>query len=203
MLVNSVASSVFPVDNDSFDRVYSLLLPSLCCYDYIPAVLRNIRNCLRLGGIFDCVLIDPLPNALTLGHNMRAWLEKHLIPNLEKEKLCTAPCRLFPRWLGEASLRGRGSSRVVTKFFAIPGSVPDTLGDPDPVINANLQNKKARAELMSLIGRILWIEVWGRYVTASRWWWEEELCVQECVEMGTFWEYHKIEGVKGEKPPGL
>lgn len=43
---------------------------------------------------------------------------------------------------------------------------------------------------------MLWTEVWGPFVTADSWWWDDAACVDECVELGTFWEYHMIEAVK-------
>ncbi|KOS17352.1 hypothetical protein ESCO_006394 [Escovopsis weberi] len=62
-----------------------------------------------------------------------------------------------------------------------------------------LAESEVKAEVRSLVGRMLWVEVWGAHITADKWWWEDAACVRECLELGTFWEYHTIKGVKGEE----
>lgn len=58
------------------------------------------------------------------------------------------------------------------------------------------KHQETRAELRSLVGRMLWREVWGEFVTAKNWWWDDPVCMKECLELGTFWEYHYIQGVR-------
>ena len=53
-----------------------------------------------------------------------------------------------------------------------------------------------RAELRTVAGCLLWQETWGEYVTNSSWWWDDAECMQECIELGTYWEYYSIEAVK-------
>lgn len=53
-----------------------------------------------------------------------------------------------------------------------------------------------KQELKSVVGRMLWKDVWGSYVQADRWWWEDESIIEECEEMRTCWEYAVIEAVK-------
>lgn len=51
-------------------------------------------------------------------------------------------------------------------------------------------------ELKSVVGRMLWKEMWGGYVEGEKWWWDDESVVEECERMGTCWEYAVIEAVK-------
>lgn len=196
VLVPSVSPSVFPVAPQLFETVYSLSMPAICSSPDIPGVLKNICKSLKQGGSLQLTLIDPLPCAGTLGQRMRTWLEEHLLLNLERHFRCMNPSKLFPDWLGEVSLRGRGSTLTTAKFFAIPTSVRYSDGDSDPFVDRARSGREVKAELRSLVGRMLWMEVWGAFVTAEKWWWEDEKCVEECLELGTFWEYKMIEGVK-------
>ena len=43
---------------------------------------------------------------------------------------------------------------------------------------------------------MLWQEVWGRFVRADRWWWDDEDIVKECIKYGTYWQYSHIVAVK-------
>lgn len=195
--VPSVSPSIFPGAPGMFDQVYTLSLPSLCASSDLPAILANIARCLRPNGSLHLTLVDPLPGAAVLGHKLRAWLEENLVLNLEKHFRCTSPTRLFPFWLGKAGLRGAGSTLTTAKFYALPENARgDGAVDPDAKIEARNRDRCTRAELRSLVGRMLWAEVWGRYVTADKMWWDDAECVKECLELGTFWEYHSIEGVK-------
>lgn len=58
------------------------------------------------------------------------------------------------------------------------------------------REQQAKLELQSRIGRLLWQETWGSYVNADRWWWDDPECVEECAQLGTYWEYSIIEAVK-------
>ncbi|RSL57156.1 hypothetical protein CEP54_008423 [Fusarium duplospermum] len=199
VLVPSVSPSAFPVAPNLFESVYSLSLPSLCPSPDIPAVLKNISKCLRQGGSLHLMLIDPLPCAKVLGIRMRTWLEEHLLLNLERNFRCTNPSKLFGDWMGEASLRGYGSTIKSTKFYAVPESVKrnrSSMESSDPFIDRVRDDNEVKAELRCLVGRMLWMEVWGDYVLGDTWWWEDEDCVRECLELGTFWEYKMIEGFK-------
>ncbi|KAH7141215.1 hypothetical protein B0J13DRAFT_676212 [Dactylonectria estremocensis] len=198
VLVPSVSPSVFPVAPRLFENVYSLSMPSTCAAPDIPGVLKNIRKSLKQGGSLHLTLIDPLPCAGTLGQHMRTWLEEHLLLNLERRFRCMTPSRLFPDWLAEASLRGRGSTLSMARFFANPASVRYLEGDSDPFVEQASNENQVKAELRSLVGRMLWMEVWGSFVTTDKWWWEDEQCVQECLELGTIWEYKIIQGVRGD-----
>lgn len=71
--------------------------------------------------------------------------------------------------------------------------------DPDPCIERLRVEKETKAELRSAVGRMLWLEVWGKYITSpTTWWWDDRDCLEECLYLGTFWEYHVIEAVRSD-----
>uniref|UniRef100_A0A0D2XK03 Uncharacterized protein n=1 Tax=Fusarium oxysporum (strain Fo5176) TaxID=660025 RepID=A0A0D2XK03_FUSOF len=196
VLVPSMTPSTVPIDLHSFTLVYSLSLPVVCSSPEIPGVLKTISNRLRVGGSLQLTLIDPLPCAGTLGHRMRTWLQEHLLINLERHFKCTNPSRLFPEWMGDAGLRGQGSTLTTSKFYAVSASIRSQADDSDPFIERSPSEREVKAEVRSIIGRLLWMEVWGSFVTGDKWWWEDEGCVNECLQLGTVWEYHMVDGVK-------
>jgi hypothetical protein len=57
------------------------------------------------------------------------------------------------------------------------------------------RDEATNEELKSVVGRMLWKEMWGSYVEGD-WWWDDESVVDECERMGTCWEYVIIEAVK-------
>jgi hypothetical protein len=147
-------------------------------------------------------------------------LDDNLILNLEKQFRCINPSRLFPDWLADAGLRAEGSTVMYVKFFA---SVPSAAwsrcsstaisrreddDDRDPATIDEYEKERQREkemedglikqELKSVVGRMLWKEIWGPYVQGEKWWWEDESIVDECERMGTVWEYAVIEAVKGK-----
>ncbi|KAL2875493.1 hypothetical protein SGCOL_009262 [Colletotrichum sp. CLE4] len=156
-------------------------------------LLKNVHRCLAAGGAFHLTLIDPLPVTSTLGPLMRSWIEENLIFNLEKNFRCMNPSKLFPLWLADASLRAEGSTITTVRFSAIPPTDrPDTATTDAEV----LADKAVKQELRSMVGRMLWREVWGQYITADQWWWENPRIVEECEQLKTAWEYSIIEAVK-------
>lgn len=195
--VTTISSSTFPIPPQLFEAAYSLSLPSLCTLSDLRGIVHNVSSALKPGGTLHLTLIDPLPCADTLGGKMRQWLDQHLLSSLRRESRCLCPSMTLPQWLGEASLRAAGSTLTTTKFYATPDNVRLQQRDPDPAIEQLRAEKKTKAELRSLVGRLLWKEVWGRHVTTDSWWWENSDCMKECLELGTFWEYHIIEAVKG------
>lgn len=157
----------------------------------IPRLLRNIYRCLAVKGVLHLALIDPSPTTQSLGPRMRRWLDENLILNLESRFRCISPSRLFPAWLADARLRGDGSVITKVKFKAV--CQPDEVGKN----NAEGSNgKRVEAELRSAVGRKLWQEVWGNFVLGAAWWWDDPSCVEECLRLGTYFEYSLIEAVK-------
>jgi hypothetical protein len=109
---------------------------------------------------------------------------------------------MFPQWLGEAGLRGPGSTLTTTKFYAMPESVRQGHErHPDPLLEETWVDRETKAEVRSLVGRSLWMLVWGPYVTADKWWWEEPACVEECLQLGTVWEHYLIRAIKDDLLP--
>jgi hypothetical protein len=56
-------------------------------------------------------------------------------------------------------------------------------------------------ELKTVIGRMLWEEMWGSYCVefgdgASRRWWDDRMVMEECARMGTTWDILVIEAIK-------
>ncbi|KAG8415260.1 hypothetical protein J3458_009122 [Metarhizium acridum] len=190
------AVSPLPGALRNFDAAYSMTLPSLCRESDIPTVLNNINKCLRSGGVYHLLLIDPIPNTDALGKNMRAWFRNHLLQRLRQQSRCLTPSYIFPKALGESSLRGHGSTLTTTKFYANPRNISRSQDETDEEARQEREGKETRAELRSIVGRMLWREVWGEFVTSDTWWWEDPDCMQECLELGTFWEYYSIQAVK-------
>lgn len=197
----SQRSEDFSNDIESFDTVSCLRLPSICSRADVPNMLKRIALSLKLGGTLQLTLIDPLPLAATLGPRMRSWLENNLMTNLEKNQRCKDPRKAFPSWLAHANLRGHGSSVTTTRFYAIPKCVANSrnrlIKESGLPIDKTHQEKFIKAEIRSHIGRSLWAEVWGPFVTASKWWWDDPICVEECTELNTIWNYYQIESRKG------
>ncbi|EKD20854.1 uncharacterized protein L3040_000958 [Drepanopeziza brunnea f. sp. 'multigermtubi'] len=163
--------------------------------DSSPPSPRTIPSALpkspRRGGTLHLTLLDPSPLASTLGPRLRAWLDTHLLLHLERQFRCLHPSRLFPVWLSDARLRAEGSTIIHVRFFASVGRRGAGAaggGDADA--------ESTKLELKTVVGRMLWKEMWGGYVQGQRWWWEDERIVEECDALGTCWEYALVEAVK-------
>ncbi|TQN74697.1 hypothetical protein CSHISOI_00740 [Colletotrichum shisoi] len=193
VLVPAISPSAFPVAPSLFGVAYALALPALLPSSEVPGLLKNVHRCLAVGGALHLTLIDPLPVASTLGPLMRSWIEENLIFNLEKNFRCMNPSKLFPLWLADASLRGEGSTITTVKFCAMPPTERPDTGTAD---TEQVTDRAIKQELRSMVGRMLWKEVWGQFVTADRWWWEHPDIVAECEQVKTAWEYSIIEAVK-------
>jgi hypothetical protein len=161
---------------------------------------------------------------------MRLWIEQNLQINLERKFRCVHPKDLVPNWLADAGLRVSGSTITTVRFLAIPpprgvsaafstATMTKIIGEASPesasasgaddgtgssassVNSAKMADYQVRAELRSVVGRMLWKEVWGKYVSGNKWWWEDPLCVKECQELGTHWVYQVVVGLKGAAGP--
>ncbi|KAK3327978.1 hypothetical protein B0T19DRAFT_461269 [Cercophora scortea] len=160
-------------------------------HDASPKQDQNILALFESPGVLHLTLIDPYPVAHSIGPRMRKWLDENLIINLEAQFRCISPVRVFPVWLADARLRAEGSFIAKAKFPAIYFSTPtDKSTDPE------IEDKRIEVELQSTVGRMLWEEVWGRFVTGETWWWKDSACIEECLRLGTYWEYYQIEAVK-------
>ncbi|KAI0407481.1 hypothetical protein F4802DRAFT_611938 [Xylaria palmicola] len=136
------------------------------------------------GGALHMTIIDPQPLSTSMGPKLRQWLFTNLLINLEQAFRTTWPSQTFPAWLGLGNLRGKGSTIATITV---------------PAISRGLSRADVKTELRCIVNRLLWQEVWGRFVNAPRWWWEEEEIVQECIELGTQWQFSHIIAVKGDQ----
>ncbi|KAE9379610.1 hypothetical protein N431DRAFT_398005 [Stipitochalara longipes BDJ] len=207
-------TSQLPYASSIFNSIQAFCLPSLLPAASLPLILKECHRTLVSapsppsptepasfsssttlvpqkpdvkGGTLHLTILDPSPLPATLGPRLRAWLDKHLILNLERQFRCINPSRLFPIWLADAGLRAEGSTIVNVRFFASVG-MEMAIGEDE--------TERTRQELKSVVGRMLWKEMWGGYVVGEKWWWDDESVVEECERMGTCWEYAVIEGVK-------
>lgn len=187
-----------------FVAIHSLGLPSLLPSSSIPTILKECHRTLTSSrtsisetpasptspsgfatihpGILHLTILDSSPVPSSLGPRLRAWLDTHLNVNLEKQFRCLNPTRLFPLWLADAGLWAEGSCTSSLKFLACVGSVNG--------------EEQVEWQLKSIIGRMLWKEMWGSYVEGDKWWWDDAAIVEECERMGTCWAGSIIEAVK-------
>ncbi|TVY49783.1 hypothetical protein LCER1_G008132 [Lachnellula cervina] len=211
-------NSSLPFASNLFNSMHAFSLPAILPASSLPGVLKECHRTLisascpssptipgttppepGKAGILHLTILDPSPIPSTLGPILRAWLDIHLILNLEKQFRCINPSRLFPIWLEDAGLRAEGSTRLTVCFLASVNAkeAEDLLVDQDST-SSDAVDKSAivKQELKSVVGRMLWKEIWGSYVQADRWWWEDTSIIEECEKMGTCWEYAVIQAVK-------
>lgn len=191
-----------PYASNLFMAIHSLYLPALLPGSSLPIILKDCHRCLSNGGTLHLTILDPSPLPGTLGPKLREWLDTHLLINLERQFRCINPSRLFPIWLADADLRGEGSTISIQRFLA---SVSAVAISSDPrnseeiaIADGDEQEQEitTKRELKSQVGRMLWRELWGGFVEGEKWWWEDEMIVEECEKLGTGWEYAVITAVK-------
>lgn len=185
--ISSTAASR-PLPPQLYAAVTCLAMPALFPSSEIPPLLRHVHRCLTLGGALHLTLIDPQPLSASMGPKLRQWLFNKLLVNLEQTFRTTCPSNTFPAWLALSRLRGRGSTIVTVSVPAVPKGLEKTEGCSE--------SPSAKTELRCALLRMLWQEVWGNFVHAERWWWDEPDIVDECVELGTYWQYSHIVAVK-------
>ncbi|KAH9909859.1 hypothetical protein F4778DRAFT_21329 [Xylariomycetidae sp. FL2044] len=111
-----------------------------------------------------------------------------LAPHLYTMFRTTYPSGTFPAWLAVGRLRGAGSTIGTVQVPAVEGMM---LREPGVI-----SQSPVKCDLRCQVTRMLWQEVWGGFVLADRWWWEDDEIVQECQERQTYWEYSYIVAVK-------
>lgn len=193
MVVPAISASAGsrPLAPQLYSAVTCLPMPALFPSSEIPPLLRHIYRCLAPGGALHLTLIDPQPVSSSMGPKLRQWLFEKLLIQLEKRCRTTYPSGTFPAWLAVAKLRGLGST-ITTVTVRAAHERTTSMDDTN-------DRASAESELRCLIVRMLWQEVWGKYVHADRWWWEEEEIIQECIERGTYWQYSYVVAVKSKK----
>ncbi|OTA67693.1 hypothetical protein K449DRAFT_182362 [Hypoxylon sp. EC38] len=193
ILVPAISASAGsrPLAPQLYSTVTCLPMPALFASSEIPPMLRHIYRCLTPGGALHLTLIDPQPVSSSMGPKLRQWLFEKLLIQLEKRCRTTYPSGTFPAWLAVAKLRGFGSTITTVSVRAVHECAAST--------NDTKNTTSVESELRCLIARMLWQEIWGKFVHADRWWWEEEDIIQECLERGTYWQYSHIVAVKNKK----
>ena len=231
-----ISSTSLSTTPHKFSHIYAQPLPVLVSASDIPRVLRTMHHALMPQGTLHLLLIDPAPAKAAMGPRLQAWLDEHLLLNLERLFRCTSPTRLFPTWLRDAHFQVGTDAKVVCTFPAIfesdnvqdataaatatatlnsskvavsaINSPKDSQESTNPTVeteratdiaNSQKETQQKKQRLQSLVGQKLWQEMWGPYVTAARWWWEDEACREECLRLQTVWEYHIIDAVKKER----
>ncbi|KAM7208814.1 hypothetical protein V8F20_000977 [Naviculisporaceae sp. PSN 640] len=99
---------------------------------------------------------------------------------------------------------GRGGSRSDDSGLVLDDEVERSDGVRSPAMSPKSgqgqgqgpDTEKTRKELTSMVGRLLWREVWGSFVHGSTWWWEDPEIVEECLRLDTRWEYWMIDSTK-------
>ena len=180
----SVSASSRALPPQIYSAVTCLAMPTLFPSTDIPPLLRHINRCLAPGGSLHLTIIDPQPVSSSMGPKLRQWLFTNLLVNLEQAFRTTWPSETFPAWLAVGRLRGKGSTIATKTIQAIP------------IIPKNPSKEDLKSELRCLSNRMLWQEIWGGFVQASQWWWEDKEIVEECVSLGTHWQCSHIIAVK-------
>ncbi|KAI0515394.1 hypothetical protein F5B22DRAFT_607190 [Xylaria bambusicola] len=180
----SVSASSRALPPQLYSAVTCLAMPALLPSTDIPPLLRHINRCLAPGGALHLTIIDPQPVSSSMGPKLRQWLFTNLLINLEQAFRTTWPSETFPAWLAVGRLRGKGSTIATKTIQAVP------------IIPKNPSKEDLKVELRCLSNRMLWQEIWGGFVQASHWWWEDQEIVEECVSLGTYWQCSHIVAVK-------
>lgn len=198
MTCPAISASAVGVATEAFSAVNCLPIASILPSSDLPRLLQNIFRVLAPGGFLNMIIVDPLPHVSSAGPLLRQWLDENLIFNLEQQFRCTNPSRNFPVWLQEAGLRAKGSIITTTRFQAIipQGERSGSSGSGSGSGNLGDSEMATMRELRTVVGRMLWREVWGPFVGADRWWWEIPKIVDECLKMETYWEYSVIAACK-------
>ncbi|KAL1912364.1 hypothetical protein Sste5344_001805 [Sporothrix stenoceras] len=225
MLSPAMSCTSLSASPQAFSDIYAQPLTALVSASDIPLVLRNMHRALKPQGTLHLLLIDPAPARSVTGPKLQAWMDEHLLLNLERRFRCTSPTRLFPTWLRDAHFQLGAEAKVVCRFPAVfkeeevkdekqekqelqeatssqeqPPQSSEQSSSQHPLDQPpSQQQTDNHGRLRSLVGQKLWQEIWGPYVTARNWWWEDEECREECLRLNTVWEYHIVDAVKKER----
>jgi len=222
----SPVNAAISLAENTFASVSCLTLPSLVSSHDIPLLLRRIYRCLVPDGVLHLVLLNPCPTVESMGPRMKGWLERNLLVNLESRFRCTNPSKLLPQWLSDAQFvcgiekgrnskwQGHGASTAGTRVVRFSAIVPASCPLPSTNGRNSLEEEEedrpdlpreytgakqevgVEAELRSAVGRMLWQEMWGGFVHGHDWWWQDPDVVEECLRLGTQFEYSLVEAVK-------
>lgn len=179
--VRDVGVVPLPYPEDYFSHIRASTLPSLVPSAQLPGLFRECYKLLAPGGLLEIRIMDAAPVRKTAGPLMRMWIEDRLSVNLERLFRCSKPCLLVPAWLTDAGfeLVPVEDDQNVT----LPCAFDESIAGIDK-------------ELSSVIGRALWKDVWGDFVDdvpgESKWWWEDEDIMKECLKRETMFECRSV-----------
>jgi hypothetical protein len=181
LTVRDCGTVPLPYPENYFSHIRASTLPSLVPSAKLPEVFIECYKLLAPGGLLEIRIMDAAPVRRTAGPLMRMWIEDRLSINLERLFRCSKPCSLVPGWLEEAGFEltwPEGSQNVI---------LPCAFDTPSTGVEK---------ELATTIGRALWKDIWGPFVDdipgESRWWWEDDEIVQECLKRQTALECKAI-----------
>lgn len=213
------ATPTLPFPAELFDAITSLPLPTLLPAKNIPHLLRECNRILLPGGTLKLLLLDATPSLGTMGTLLKAWLTKHLLGNLEKKDLLREVRKQMSTLLVDAGFMGcdgdvKISFRAAEQEFASRKPAEEKGKSTSSKAKALIQMAQERAaeeetmhRLSVVVGRLLWKELWGPYVTGVtatrfKWWWDDANIVEECRAIGTRWEGVVVEAVKRSSSRG-
>lgn len=184
LTVREFGTVPLPYPEDYFSHIRASTLPSLVPSAKLPELFRECYKLLAPGGLLEIRIMDAAPVRRTAGPLMRMWIDDRLSVNLEKLFRCSKPCSLVPSWLAEAGFELSPENEV---GLALPCAFDR---NSDVVDN----------ELATMIGQSLWKDTWGPFVedlpNEPKWWWEEEIIVQECLKRKTVMECRSLYAYK-------
>ncbi|KAH6615199.1 hypothetical protein C7974DRAFT_60706 [Boeremia exigua] len=184
LTVREFGTVPLPYPEDFFTHIRASTLPSLVPSAKLPELFRECYKLLAPGGLFEIRIMDAAPVRRTAGPMMRMWIDDRLSVNLEKLFRCSKPCSLVPSWLAEAGFELSTENEM---GLTLPCVLDSTSDDVDQ-------------ELSALIGQALWKDTWGPFVEdlpdEPKWWWEEDIIVQECLKRKTVLECRSLYAYK-------
>ncbi|KAL5120254.1 hypothetical protein ACEQ8H_001812 [Pleosporales sp. CAS-2024a] len=170
-----------PYPENYFSHIRATTLPSLVPSSKMPDLFRECYKLLAPGGLMEIGIMDASPVRTTSGPLLQSWIEDRMSTNIERQFRCSKPCSLVPVWLADAGfdLSDADGNTSVT----LPCAVDDSSATVD-------------AKLSAVVGRAMWRDAWGSFIDStageSRWWWDEENIVQECLERQTNFQFRVI-----------
>lgn len=181
MTVKEFGAVPLPYPEDYFSHIRASTLPSLVPSAKLPELFRECYKLLAPGGLLEVRVIDAAPVRRTSGPLMKTWIEDRLSVNLERLFRCSKPCLLVPGWLADSGFE-----------------LIDEAADQNVILPCayNKECSDVNKELSTIIGQAMWKDLWGSFVDdvpeESKWWWEDEDIIQECLKRETVFECKAI-----------
>ncbi|KAL6706510.1 hypothetical protein ACN47E_005449 [Coniothyrium glycines] len=170
-----------PYPEQYFSHIRASTLPSIMPSAKLPELFNECNKLLAPAGIFEIRIMDAVPLRNTAGPLMRMWIEDRLSVELERLFRCSKPSSLVPTWLEAAGFE------IATLEHNSNVTLPCAFDSA---------SSDVEEELAMMIGRTFWKDLWGPFVVDStnetRWWWEDEAIIQECLQRDTRLECRSI-----------